>query len=44
MNVLNGDHQDPSKQIYNHLLYGSFKLLLYTLKYPNHPYNYALIF
>jgi hypothetical protein len=39
MTVLEGTQADPSKQQYNHLLFGAFKLLIYTLNTPERPYD-----
>lgn len=44
MAVLSGDYSDPSKQKYNHLLFGAFKLLNFTLNYENHSYDQKSIF
>lgn len=44
MDVLTGEHSDPSKQKYSHLLLGAFKLLNFTLNYINHTYDQNLIF
>lgn len=44
MKILTDDYSDPSKQIYNHLLLGAFKLLNFTLNYSSHSYDQKLIF
>ena len=44
MAVLTNSHEDPSKHKRNHLIYGAFKLLIYTLNYPNHQYDLEHLF
>lgn len=44
MTVLTNPNEDPSKHKHNHLLYGAFKLLIYTLNYPDHQYNLEQLF
>jgi hypothetical protein len=44
MSILTNPHEDPSKHKYSHLIYGAFKLLIYTLNYPSHKYNLEALF
>jgi hypothetical protein len=44
MHVLQGPYDDHSKYQYHHLLFGTLKLVLYTVSFPNNKYNLPLVF
>jgi len=44
MHVLEGAYEDHSKYQYHHLVFGTFKLLLYTLSFTTNTYDLSILF